>query len=231
VVRVLEIAVESVAGARAAAAHGADRIELCVALADGGLTPSLGLVERAVAAVAVPVFAMVRPRAGGFCYDDDEGAVMARDVAAAKSAGARGIVLGALRPDGGLDEVLTRRLVEMARPLPVTFHRAFDHAADVRAALDQLIAWGIERVLTSGQAADAERGAGRIAELVRRAGDRLTVVAGGGVRAHNVRALCARTGVREVHSSARDGALADARRTVTDAEQVRALRAALRGDS
>jgi copper homeostasis protein len=195
-----ESCVESEAAALASAAGGADRLELCADLQVGGVTPAPALVERCAAVCRIPMFVMVRPRAGGFVYGLQEARVMERDIRAVIAAGARGIVLGALDARGGIDIPLMRRLVDIARPLPVTCHKAFDDARDPAEALDALLAIGVDRVLTSGGRRTAVEGAGAIAALVRRAGDALVVVAGGGVRAHNVAALVRRTGVREVHA-------------------------------
>lgn len=197
----VEICVESVAGVRAARSGGAHRVELCSALALGGLTPSGGAL-RAACSVGIDVVSLVRPRAGDFVYDVEELEVMARDVELAGEAGAFGVALGVLRPDGSIDVDATAGLVERARPLAVTFHRAFDVVAAPRAALEELAGLGVDRVLTSGQAPDVERGMGRLAELVQAAGDRLIVLPGCGVRAHNVARLLAATGAREVHASA-----------------------------
>jgi copper homeostasis protein len=143
---------------------------------------------------------LVRPRAGDFCYGPDEEAVMEEDVRVCKRLGADGVVLGILRPDGRVDVERTRRLVELARPLSVTFHRAFDLAADLPRALEEIVATGADRLLTSGGAPSAQAGAATLAALVRMAGDRLIVMAGGGLRAHNARAVADDTGVREVHA-------------------------------
>ena len=140
---------ESVAGALAAAAAGAHRIELCADLAAGGLTPSAGLIEAVRAAVSVPVFVMVRPRAGDFLYDESEFRVMQRDVQCAREAGADGVVAGTLLASGDVDRSRLAALVEAARPLPLTFHRAFDVCADPAAAIEVLAAAGVARLLTS----------------------------------------------------------------------------------
>lgn len=198
----VEVAVDSATGADAAAAAGADRLELCSSLVEGGLTPSGGLLAAVRARVRVPVFAMVRPRGGDFCYDDGEFDAMRRDVVLLREHGADGIVTGVLGPGGDVDAERLRELVAAARPLPVTFHRAFDCVRDPEAALATLIATGVVRVLTSGQAATAAAGAAAIARHVRWCAGRLTVVAGAGVRADGVRALVETTGVREVHLSA-----------------------------
>jgi copper homeostasis protein len=198
----VEVAVESVAGARNAAAAGADRLELCSSLGEGGLTPSLGLLAAVRDAVSVPVFAMVRPRAGDFFYDDAEFDVMQRDVKLLREAGAAGIVGGVLTADGRIDEARLAALCRLSAPLPLTCHRAFDLAADAAAALDALVRIGVARVLTSGQARSAPEGAAAIAALVARAAGRIAVMAGAGVRDDNVAAIVAKTGCREVHLSA-----------------------------
>ena len=198
----VEVAVDSVAGARAAASAGADRLELCCGLLEGGLTPSMGLLAEVRAAVAIPVFAMVRPRGGDFLYDDEDFAVMRRDVAYLRAAGAAGLVTGLLTAAGELDAVRLAELQALAGPLPITCHRAFDLCRDPRQALAELIELGIPRVLSSGQAANAPAGRVLLRELVALAGPRLTVMAGAGVRPDNVAALVAATGCTEVHLSA-----------------------------
>ena len=198
----VEVAVDSVAGAAAAAAAGAKRLELCQSLVEGGLTPSLGLCEAVRAAVKIPVFAMVRPRGGDFLYEHSEFEVMRRDLRHLRAAGVDGIVAGVLLASGELDEARMLELIAAAAPLPFTCHRAFDLCADPARAIETLVAVGAARVLTSGQAASAPAGAACIKACVARAGTRLAVMAGAGVREDNVRALVAETGVREVHLSA-----------------------------
>ncbi len=195
----VEACVDSVEGAVAAERAGALRLELCAGLVEGGTTPSAGLVRAVLDRVSVPVFVMVRPRGGDFLYSADELDVMLRDVEGAKSLGAQGVVSGVLHPHGAVDEDGTSALLEAAAPLPFTFHRAIDVTRDLEEALDVLLALGARRVLTSGGAATAADGAERIGRLVRQAGDRLVVMAGGGVRRHNVASIVAATGVREVH--------------------------------
>jgi copper homeostasis protein len=198
-----EVCVDGVAGAVAAQEAGADRVELCAALFEGGLTPSLGTVERTLARVGrLRVHPIIRPRGGDFCYDEDEVAVMARDIDLVRAAGVPGVVIGALTPDGVVDVPVVRRLLAAAAGLSVTFHRAFDLAADPFAALEVLIGLGIDRVLTSGQEASALEGAPLIAELVRAAGDRITIMAGAGVNQRTIARIVAGTGVSEVHFSA-----------------------------
>lgn len=195
-----ECCVDSVASAVAAAEGGAGRIELCANLIEGGTTPSAGLVSVCAERVAIPVFVIVRPRGGDFLYDDDELAVMIADIDIAKDAGAAGVVLGVLRANGTIDRDAVRRLLDQGNPLPVTFHLAFDMTRDLQASLDTLVELGVDRVLTSGGGATALDGADAIAALVRQAGERIVVMAGGGVRAAGVAELVRRTGVREVHA-------------------------------
>lgn len=195
----VEACVDTVGSAVAAEVGGAGRVELCAELGEGGTTPGPGTIALARERVRIPLFVLVRPRAGDFLYDADEVEAMRRDVVFARGVGADGVVVGALTADGRVDAGVTRALVDAARPLAVTFHRAFDVARDQDEALDALLALGVDRVLTSGGAPSALAGAPRLAELVRRAGDRLAVLAGGGVRAEHAAALVAAAGVREVH--------------------------------
>lgn len=195
----IEGCVDSVPSAMAAEDGGAGRVELCDNLIEGGTTPSAGTIVECKTRVRIPVFVMIRPRGGDFLYTDVEYAIMRRDIEHAKSLGADGVVLGLLRADGTVDVERTRPLLDAARPLPVTFHRAIDVARDAEEALDALIAMGIDRVLTSGQAPTAIEGAGVIASLVRRAAGRIVVLAGCGIDDTNVQRLVADTGVREVH--------------------------------
>ncbi|MFB4315034.1 copper homeostasis protein CutC [Actinomadura sp. 21ATH] len=198
-----EICIDSVAGAIAAERAGAHRVELCAALFDGGLTPSLGTVRAALAAVSsIRVHVIIRPRGGDFIFDEHEIAAMEHDTALAREAGAHGVVIGALTPDGEIDRPVTERLIAAAGGLPVTFHRAFDMAADPYAALETLIELGVDRVLTSGQDVSVLEGAPLIAELVRRAGDRIVVMPGGGITARNAARVVAATGAREIHFAA-----------------------------
>ena len=196
----VEAAVETLESALAAERAGADRIELCVNLGEGGTTPSTGLTAAVVDGTHLPVFALIRPRAGDFVYSDDEIDLMSRDVETAGIIGVAGIVAGALTSDNNVDVEQTRALVKAAAGLPVTFHRAFDSTTNKADSLDQLIDLGVTRVLTSGGATTAMEGADVIAALVDQARDRIAIIAGGGIREHNVRDLIARTGVREVHT-------------------------------
>ena len=195
----VEVCVDSVASSLAAERGGAQRLELCDALFDGGTTPSAGMIAACKAAVSIPVFVMIRPRGGGFVYSDAERDVMRRDVVVARELGADGVVIGGLRPDGSVDLALVRSLVEAARELPVTFHRAFDLTPDLEASLESLADAGVQRILSAGGMSTAAEGAPVLAALVRQAGSRLIVMAGGGVREENVRSLVSVSGVREVH--------------------------------
>jgi copper homeostasis protein len=195
----IEACVDSVPSALAAEAGGAGRVELCDNMIEGGTTPSAGTIAEAKARLRIPVFVMIRPRGGDFLYSDVEYGVMRRDIAHARALGADGVVLGLLDRDGAVDVERTRALREAARPLPVTFHRAFDVARDPDAALDALIGLGVERVLTSGQAATALEGAALIARLMQRAAGRIGILPGCGLDETNVREFVAETGAREVH--------------------------------
>lgn len=196
---VVEAGVETLREALDAQAGGAHRIELCADLDADGLTPPDDLLVTCVNQVALPVFVMIRPRAGSFVFTAEEVDVMRRQAKQARTLGARGLVAGALDDRGHIATTVVAALVREAHGLPVTFHRAFDLLADMDAVVDELASLGVARVLTSGGAPTALAGVDVLARLVRRAGDRLVVVAGGGVRAHNVRDIVARTGVREVH--------------------------------
>ncbi|MBO0933081.1 copper homeostasis protein CutC [Fibrella aquatilis] len=196
----LEVCAYSVADCLAAQRAGAHRIELCGGRSEGGITPSIGLIRQARAATTLPICVMIRPRGGDFVYADDELAVMEADIQVAREAGSDGFVFGALLPDGQVDAKTTRRLMQIAHPLPVTFHRAFDLTRDPREALNVLIALGIQTVLTSGQQARAEAGIPLLAALVKQAAGRIDVMAGSGVTANNARFLAA-TGVSYLHLS------------------------------
>ncbi|MEV6559535.1 copper homeostasis protein CutC [Nocardia sp. NPDC051756] len=199
----VEICVESVGGVRVAEEAAADRIELCGGLSDGGLTPSLALIEQAVAlTVKTQVHVLIRPRAGDFRYSPDEISVMVRDIQAARAAGADGVVVGALGADGGLDPV-NAAFVEVAEGLEVTLHRAIDVSASSRQALDQAVAFGFARVLTSGRQRSALAGAAVIKELVRQGSGAIEVMAGGGIRPSNVGEVIDATGVSAVHAAVR----------------------------
>jgi copper homeostasis protein len=195
----VEACVDSVESAIAAERGGAGRLELCDALFDGGTTPSAGMIAAVKAAVRVPVFVMLRPRGGGFVYSDAEVDVMRRDAEVAATLGADGIVVGTLHPDARVDEDRTRAVIDASAGLPATFHRAFDLVRDRYEALDALASTGVTRVLTSGGARNALVGADEVGAIVKAAGSRLIVVAGGGIREENVAEVVRRSGVREIH--------------------------------
>lgn len=200
---VLEVLTDSVRSALAAQAGGAGRLELCANLLEGGTTPSAGMIAGVRAASSLPLHVMIRPRGADFLYDEHEFAVMERDIALARDLGADGVVLGLLRADGTVDVERTRRLVESARPLRVTFHRAFDMTRSAVEALEDVVVTGADLLLTSGQEASALDGAPLIAELVQRAGDRLTVMPGAGITEGNIARIRTLTGARELHVDAR----------------------------
>lgn len=197
---VVEAAVETLESALAAERAGADRIELCANLSDGGTTPGTQLIGQVVQRTQLPVVVLIRPRAGDFVYSDDGFEQMIRDIEFAGTMGIAGIVTGALTSDGRVDAGRTRILVEAASGLPVTFHRAIDATADLPIALEVVIEAGASRVLTSGGAATALEGVDMIAALVDQARDRITIIAGGGIREHNVLDVIERSGVGEVHA-------------------------------
>lgn len=197
---VVEISVESVERAVAAAHGGASRIEFCGSLEVGGVTPSVELMHAVRRRVRVPIFAMVRPRGGDFVYSSTEFEEMRASIEAARAAGMDGVVLGVLKADRGVDVERTAELVRAAAPLPVTFHRAFDESADLFGALEDVIATGVSRLLTSGAAAKAPEALATVAELVRLARARIVILPGSGITAGNVAEIAAATGAVEFHA-------------------------------
>jgi copper homeostasis protein len=199
-VTLVEAATETLDSVLAAERAGANRIELCGDLSEGGTTPGGGLIAAVVGRRRLPVFVMIRPRSGDFVYSENEFETMIRDIELTRTMGIAGIVTGALDAEGRVDAKRTRTLVNAAGGLPVTFHRAIDSAVNLPAALEAVIEAGVTRVLTSGGAPTALGGVDVIAALVEQARERVSIIAGGGVREHNVRDVIARTGVREVHA-------------------------------
>ncbi|WP_035852722.1 copper homeostasis protein CutC [Deefgea rivuli] len=199
----LEICAGSVTSCLAAQEGGAQRVEFCDNLLEGGTTPSYGQLAAARDRLWITLNVIIRPRGGDFLYSDVEFEVMERDVLACKKIGVDGIVIGLLTSDGHIDIPRTKRLVELAAPMPVTFHRAFDVACNAEQALEDIIATGCNRLLSSGQAATALEGAALLKKLQEQAGDRLVVMPGAGVRGHNIAQLVSETGCREFHSSGR----------------------------
>lgn len=195
----LEACVDTLRSCLAAASAGADRLELCDNLSDGGTTPSAGLVGVALERADIPVFPIVRVRGGGFVYDDDEREAMLRDLAHFRTVGAPGAVIGALTEIGTIDRTFVARCQDVAGTMPLTFHRAFDVTRDRSEALEMLIALGIPRVLTSGGAPTAWEGRAALAKLVDEADAHIVVMAGGGIREDHVADLVRATRVREVH--------------------------------
>lgn len=195
----IEVCVDSVASAIAAERGGANRVELCSNLLEGGTTPSAGMMEGVRSRLKVGVQVMIRPRGGDFCYTDEEFEIMRRDLLAAKKTGADGVVLGILKRDGEVDVARTRELVELARPLQVTFHRAFDCSPDLMRALEDVICAGAARILTSGGKPAAVEAVPLVAKLVRSAQERITIMACGGITAANAPTIIRETSVREIH--------------------------------
>lgn len=202
---ILEICAGSLESVRAAAAGGASRVELCAALGEGGVTPSAGMIRQARKVPGLTLHVLIRPRGGDFVYDGSEVACMADDIATAIDCGADGVVIGALTPDGRIDMDTCRRLVEAVgdRKVNITFHRAFDLCRDPFEALEDVIALGCNRILTSGLAPTAELGMPLLKDLQTAAGDRLIILPGGGVSPENAARILSHTGCTELHGSVR----------------------------
>ena len=200
---IFEVCAETMAACIAARKGGADRIELCSALSEGGLTPSHGFVREAVAQSGLPIHAMVRPRGGGFAYTPAEIEIMRQDVAHMKDLGVAGVVLGILRADQSVDVPATKELVQLAWPMQATFHRAFDSAPSLSQGLEDVIATGCDRVLTSGGEDDVNTGAASLAALVKQAAGRIDIAVGGGLRLTDAARLARFTGARHFHASLR----------------------------
>ena len=231
----LEVCIDSFASAAAAKAGGADRLEVCSALALGGTTPSFGLVEQCVADLEMPVMMMVRPHDGGFVYDNDHIDTMLANIEVAKSIGVQGIVFGALTAQRTLDQETCQRLIDAAESMETTFHRAFDLVPDPFAVMDELETLGINRVLTSGQQATALAGARLIRKLTEQSAS-LKVLAGAGINAESAWQLVEQTGVQELHASASVPASDEqthgdlsfgSQRRITCPDKVRAIKAAM----
>jgi len=195
----IEACVDSIDSAIEAELGGADRVELCGELLQGGVTPSAGLIGGVCERIQIPVYALVRPRTGDFLYDDDELDVMLRDIEFIRSLNVEGIVIGALTRDGDIDIGTLYTLIAAAGDMNVTFHRAFDFVKDQRVALEALIELGVDRVLTSGGAPSALEGVEMLAELVDQGGSDIAILAGGGINASNVAEVVRLSGVTEVH--------------------------------
>jgi copper homeostasis protein len=200
---IIEIATSDFGTTRSAVEGGADRIELCANLAEGGTTPSYGQIKKCREAFAVEIYPIIRTRGGDFLYTEEEFEIMLRDAVLCKELHCDGIVIGLLNEDGSIDIRRTAKLIEAAYPLGITFHRAFDRCRDPFAALEQLIEIGCERILTSGQQPGAPDGAELIAELNKKADERIIIMPGSGVRKENIKMLAEKTGCMEFHSSLR----------------------------
>ncbi|MDP3582019.1 MAG: copper homeostasis protein CutC [Ignavibacteria bacterium] len=201
-----EACIDSVESAMNAEVGGADRIELCADLLEGGITPSYAMIKLVLEKLKIPVNVIIRPRGGDFLYTDYEFEVMKKDVEFCKQAGVNGVVIGVLKEDGTIDKTRTKELIEAAKPMSVTFHRAFDMTREPEEALNTLIELGVDRLLTSGQEADVHKGITALKKLVELARDRIIIMPGGGVDEINIKEVVEKTGVKEIHASAREKA-------------------------
>jgi copper homeostasis protein len=200
---IIEIATSDFLTTRSAVEGGADRIELCANLAEGGTTPSYGTIIKCREAFDIPLYPIIRPRGGDFLYSKDEFGIMANDIKFCKQLGCDGVVLGLLNIDGTIDMIRTGDLIETAYPMGVTFHRAFDRCRDPFVALEELIEIGCERILTSGQQPAAPDGVELIAQLNKAADERIIIMPGSGVRKENIKMIAEKTACTEFHSSLR----------------------------
>lgn len=198
-----EACVDSVESSIAAQEGGADRLELCADLFNGGITPSMGTIELVSKHVKIPIMVMIRSGVGDFCSSDLEFEEMKKNIEYIKQFNVTGVVLGILNVDCSIDLQRTKELIQLARPMEVTFHRAFDLTRDPLEALDQLVKLGVDRILTSGQERNAYDGINMIKKLVKRAGDKIIIMPGGGINEDNAAEIVAKCGVKEIHASAR----------------------------
>ena len=198
---IIEIACTDFNTAVSAAKGGADRLELCSALSEGGITPSFALIKMCRDKIAIPLFPIIRPRRGDFLYSDDECNIMREDVRLCKQTGCDGIVVGFLQKDGSIDKEKTKKIVEIAYPLEVTFHRAFDRCRDPFEALEDIVEAGCQRILTSGQQTTAMEGVVLISELIKKADNRIVIMPGSGINPSNIFQMAQQTGAVEFHAS------------------------------
>lgn len=196
-----EVAVDSIESALIAQDSGTNRVELCADLGIGGITPSYGMVAVAKARLHIPIHVIIRPRRGDFLYTEAEFEIMRHDIEYAKSVGVNGVVIGILQADGNIDVDRTRVLVELARPLSVTFHRAFDLALDPHRALDELMDLAVDTLLTSGQQPNAAQGLPLIADLVKQSAGRITIMPGSGINPNNIKKIVDGSGADTFHFS------------------------------
>jgi copper homeostasis protein len=235
---ILEVIAFNIESCNIAQRAGADRIELCDNPSDGGTTPSYGFIKMAKEVTSIPIFPIIRPRGGDFCYTNEEFEIMKNDVLVCKSLGCEGVVLGLLQHDGTVDNERTKVLVTLAYPMEVTFHRAFDRTTDPFEALETIIECGCSRILTSGQRPSVNEGASLIAELIAAANERIIIMPGSGVRSNNINQLAIETKAMEFHSSARIKVHSDTifnpsnmneqlSKIMLDEDEVRKLKAAL----
>jgi copper homeostasis protein len=199
----LEVCIDSVESAMAAEHGGAKRVELCSDLMEGGITPGAGLIASVRRRIAIDLFVMIRPRGGDFYYTDLEFEVMQEEISHARQLGADGVVLGLLDQHGRVDLTRTRKLVEQAAPLPVTFHRAIDMTPNLLAAFEDVLSTGAARILTSGGAPSVPLGLAEITRMVEASRGRIAIMPGGGIRPENIAAIVQATGASEFHASAR----------------------------
>lgn len=199
----LEICCDNYQSAIAAEKGGADRIELCASIGEGGLTPSIGMIEQIAQNTTLGIHVLIRPRSGDFLYNDGEIEIIKKDIQACKQHRVNGIVVGFINPDGSIDTQLLKEIIDLARPLKVCFHRAFDLCSDPLKSLEELIDLGVDYLLTSGQEAKAIDGIGLISQLVQKANNRIKIMPGSGVRTHLLEDLCRKTKAPAYHMSAR----------------------------
>jgi len=200
---IIEIATSDFLTTKSAVEGGADRIELCANLAEGGTTPSFAHIKKCRESFDIALFPIIRPRGGDFLYTKDEFEIMKNDIKLCNELGCEGIVTGLLNMDGTIDMTRTSELIELAYPMEVTFHRAFDRCKDPFVGLEELIEIGCQRILTSGQKPTVSEGVDLIAELYKKADDRIIIMPGSGVRKDNIKMLAEKTGCIEFHSSLR----------------------------
>ena len=205
---------------------GASRIELCSSPAEGGVTPGYGIIKYALDHISIPFYVMIRPRGGNFVYDAAELDIMQKDIVACKEMGCKGIAIGILTPDNNIDVVQMKKMVALAAPMGVTCHKAFDRTTDANKALEDVIAAGCERILTSGLSDTAETGSATIAQLIIQAKGRIIIMPGGGVRSTNIQQIAQQTGAAELHSS---GLLKSSQNYIADRDEIVAMVGELNG--